>query len=135
MLIAASSRPTACRGLRYNIAPTDQIPIVRIDLRDGEREVVMARWGLIPFLDETEAKGAAHQCACRNRRKAAALSRGSRQATLPDPSNRLLRVAEREDGWGQPFGLNEDPIPPPRRPTSPKIDIAEYPRTEAARGA
>jgi putative SOS response-associated peptidase YedK len=34
---------------RYNIAPTDQIPIVRIDPRDGTREVVMARWGLIPF--------------------------------------------------------------------------------------
>lgn len=34
---------------RYNIAPTDQTPIVRIDPRDGEREVVMARWGLIPF--------------------------------------------------------------------------------------
>ncbi|MBM3543114.1 MAG: SOS response-associated peptidase [Alphaproteobacteria bacterium] len=33
---------------RYNIAPTDAIPIVRIDPRDGEREVVMARWGLIP---------------------------------------------------------------------------------------
>jgi putative SOS response-associated peptidase YedK len=34
---------------RYNIAPTDQIPIVRVDPRDGKREVVMARWGLIPF--------------------------------------------------------------------------------------
>src|SRR5215831_17792982 len=34
---------------RYNIAPTDQIPIVRIDPRDGERELTMARWGLIPF--------------------------------------------------------------------------------------
>jgi putative SOS response-associated peptidase YedK len=34
---------------RYNIAPTDQIPIVRIDPRDGERELIMARWGLIPF--------------------------------------------------------------------------------------
>lgn len=33
---------------RYNVAPTDQIPIVRIDPRDGERELVMARWGLIP---------------------------------------------------------------------------------------
>jgi len=52
----------ACRGLfkvdrlpksnfplRYNVAPTDQIPIVRVDPRDGERDVVMARWGLIPF--------------------------------------------------------------------------------------
>jgi putative SOS response-associated peptidase YedK len=34
---------------RYNIAPTDPIPIVRIDPRDGKREVTMARWGLIPF--------------------------------------------------------------------------------------
>jgi putative SOS response-associated peptidase YedK len=34
---------------RYNIAPTDQIPIVRVDPRDSEREAVMARWGLIPF--------------------------------------------------------------------------------------
>ena len=34
---------------RYNIAPTDQVPIVRVDPRDGKRELVMARWGLIPF--------------------------------------------------------------------------------------
>ena len=34
---------------RYNIAPTDQIPIVRIDPRDGTRELTMARWGLVPF--------------------------------------------------------------------------------------
>ena len=34
---------------RYNVAPTDQIPIVRIDPRDGARELTMARWGLIPF--------------------------------------------------------------------------------------
>src|ERR1051325_4850890 len=34
---------------RYNIAPTDQIPIIRIDPRDGERELVMARWGLVPW--------------------------------------------------------------------------------------
>jgi putative SOS response-associated peptidase YedK len=34
---------------RYNIAPTDQIPIVRIDPRDGTRELTMARWGLVPW--------------------------------------------------------------------------------------
>jgi putative SOS response-associated peptidase YedK len=33
---------------RYNIAPTDQVPIVRVDPRDGARELVMARWGLMP---------------------------------------------------------------------------------------
>jgi putative SOS response-associated peptidase YedK len=41
--------PASNFPLRYNIAPTDQVPIVRVDPRDGEREVVMARWGLIPF--------------------------------------------------------------------------------------
>ena len=34
---------------RYNVAPTDPIPIIRIDPRDGERELAIARWGLIPF--------------------------------------------------------------------------------------
>lgn len=33
---------------RYNVAPTDQVPIVRVDPRDGTRELVMTRWGLIP---------------------------------------------------------------------------------------
>jgi putative SOS response-associated peptidase YedK len=53
MRIAASSRPIGCPSGTFPSAitslPTDQIPIVRIDPRDGEREVVMARWGLIPF--------------------------------------------------------------------------------------
>ncbi|MFL5244106.1 MAG: SOS response-associated peptidase [Gemmataceae bacterium] len=33
-------------GQRYNIAPTQQVPIVR--QRDYAREMVLARWGLIP---------------------------------------------------------------------------------------
>ena len=33
---------------RYNVAPTNKIPILRIDPRDGTRELVMARWGLVP---------------------------------------------------------------------------------------
>src|SRR6188472_121853 len=48
-LFKANRLPKSNFPLRYNIAPTDQIPLVRIDRRDGEREVVMARWGLIPF--------------------------------------------------------------------------------------
>jgi putative SOS response-associated peptidase YedK len=46
-LFKANRLPKSNFPLRYNIAPTDQIPIVRP--RDREREVVMARWGLIPF--------------------------------------------------------------------------------------
>ena len=34
-------------GPRYNIAPTQKAPVVRE--RDGKRECVMLRWGLIPY--------------------------------------------------------------------------------------
>ena len=33
---------------RYNIAPTDDVPVVRLD-RDGRRELRLVRWGLVPF--------------------------------------------------------------------------------------
>jgi putative SOS response-associated peptidase YedK len=33
---------------RYNIAPTDVVPVVR-RRHDGERELVLLRWGLIPY--------------------------------------------------------------------------------------
>lgn len=33
---------------RYNVAPTQQVPIVRLNAK-GERELVMVRWGLVPF--------------------------------------------------------------------------------------
>ena len=48
-LFHAARLPESNFPPRYNIAPTDQIPIVRIDPRDQARELVMARWGLIPF--------------------------------------------------------------------------------------
>ena len=47
-IFRANRLPASNHPPRYNIAPTDQIPIVRIDPRDGEREFAMARWGLIP---------------------------------------------------------------------------------------
>ena len=34
---------------RYNVAPTQQVPIVRRARNDGERELAQVRWGLIPF--------------------------------------------------------------------------------------
>ncbi len=34
---------------RYNVAPTQQVPILRRARGDGERELAQVRWGLIPF--------------------------------------------------------------------------------------
>lgn len=34
---------------RYNIAPTQDIPIVRRRRESDDRELVLARWGLVPF--------------------------------------------------------------------------------------
>jgi putative SOS response-associated peptidase YedK len=37
---------------RYNIAPTQEVPVVRLTRdggTDGGRELIMARWGLVPF--------------------------------------------------------------------------------------
>jgi putative SOS response-associated peptidase YedK len=47
-LFGAQRLPASNFPPRYNVAPTDKVPIVRLG-RDGERELVMARWGLVPF--------------------------------------------------------------------------------------
>lgn len=41
---------------RFNIAPTQQVPIVRRSARGG-RELVLARWGLVPFWAKDPAIG------------------------------------------------------------------------------
>jgi len=40
---------------RYNIAPTQDIPVVRLD-REHRRELMMARWGLVPFFMDENPK-------------------------------------------------------------------------------
>jgi hypothetical protein len=36
-------------GANYNVAPTTHQPIIRQSRESGEREMVLARWGLVPF--------------------------------------------------------------------------------------
>jgi putative SOS response-associated peptidase YedK len=42
---------------RYNIAPSQFIPVVRIEGEEGERKLVSLRWGLIPSWAKDEAIG------------------------------------------------------------------------------
>ena len=43
----------------YNVAPTTHQPIIRQSRESGEREMVLARWGLVPFFtkDLNDVKG------------------------------------------------------------------------------
>ena len=36
-------------GPRYNIAPTQDVPIVRVAKEGDRRELIMVRWGLVPY--------------------------------------------------------------------------------------
>ena len=56
LLFAAERLPQSNFPPRYNIAPTDQIPIIRLDPRNRTRELAMARWGLVPWFSKTMPK-------------------------------------------------------------------------------
>jgi putative SOS response-associated peptidase YedK len=43
---------------RYNVAPTDEVPCIRVDGTDGKRKLVPLRWGLIPFWAKDASIGA-----------------------------------------------------------------------------
>lgn len=34
---------------RYNIAPSQQVPVLRLSPNDGKRELIELKWGLVPF--------------------------------------------------------------------------------------
>jgi len=61
-------RPTPNFPPSWNAAPTDQLPIVRFDVRAGERSLDLARWSLVPYCAKAgfaninaKAEGIAHQ--------------------------------------------------------------------------
>jgi putative SOS response-associated peptidase YedK len=42
-------RPTLNIVPRWNVSPTDPLPVVRYDAKAGEQSLDVMRWGLIPF--------------------------------------------------------------------------------------
>jgi len=43
---------------RYNVAPTTNVDVIRLD-REGHRELVSMRWGLVPYFWKKEPEGSA----------------------------------------------------------------------------
>jgi putative SOS response-associated peptidase YedK len=42
-------RPTSNFPPSWNVAPTDQLPVIRYDRKAGERSLDLLRWGLVPY--------------------------------------------------------------------------------------
>lgn len=40
---------------RYNIAPSQQVPVIRVE--EGQRQLVLLRWGLVPFWADSSKSG------------------------------------------------------------------------------
>lgn len=62
-----SSPPTRRRSIlnlqpRYNIVPTQDVPVVRSTRKDGGRELVLMRWGLVPFWEGRRGRLQDDQC-------------------------------------------------------------------------
>jgi putative SOS response-associated peptidase YedK len=49
MLFKLELRPNLTFQPRYNIAPAQKVPVVRLALAEGDRELVEMKWGLVPF--------------------------------------------------------------------------------------
>jgi putative SOS response-associated peptidase YedK len=113
MLIGASSRSVECRSRTFpsdNVAPTDQIPIVRIDPRRRARGGDGAL-GADPLLDEGEAQGPPHQRARRDDAQVAIVSRSLRQTACLIPATGFYEWQKREDGK-QPYRFRRKDLEP-----------------------
>ena len=100
---------------RYNAAPTDKLPVVRLG-RDGRRELAVLRWGLIPFWAKDEkigyrsinaraesvATAPAFREAFRHRRCLVPVTGFYEWKKLPDGGKQPYHVGMRD---GSPFAL------------------------------
>jgi putative SOS response-associated peptidase YedK len=106
---------------RYNVAPTQDVPVVRLDTReegDGGRHLVQLRWGLIPFwaddpsiasrMINARAESAADKPAFRaafDRRRCLVVADGFYEWKSPDQKGQRKQPYRIELKSGEPFGF------------------------------
>jgi putative SOS response-associated peptidase YedK len=71
-------------GESYNVAPQTFQPVIRLNRDTGEREIVLMRWGLIPYWAKEPKIGLSTIC------HRTGLSRGIQEQTLPRACRRIL---------------------------------------------
>jgi putative SOS response-associated peptidase YedK len=81
---------------RYNIAPTQPVPVIRQNPKEPRRELSLMRWGLIPSWSK-DMSGAAMMINARSETVAAkpAFREALKLRRWLDSSGRVLRVATR----------------------------------------
>lgn len=80
----------------YNIAPTTYQPIIRESKESAERELVLARWGLVPSFTKAlnDIKGLSTiNARAETIMRATTWRERFQEASLPYPSAGILRVA------------------------------------------
>lgn len=125
---------------RFNIAPTQQVPIVRVNA-DGERELVQVRWGLVPrwakdpsigvrminARAETVATRSAYATAYRRHRCLLPADGFYEWTTRADGSKQPIRVAMKDGALFGLAGLHERWLSPDGEP----LDTCTIVTTEA----
>ena len=117
-------------GPRYNIAPTQLVPIIRIN-GAGERELAQVRWGLVPFWAkdasigsklinaraETVSAKPGFRDAYRSARCLIPASGFYEWAKMTDGTKQPVRIAMKDDGafafaglWAKWGGKSEPPL-------------------------
>ena len=79
----------------YNVAPTTFQPVIRNDKETGERELVLMRWGLVPFFTKqlSDVKGISTiNAKAENVEKSPHLAHTLSEASLPRAGGWVLRV-------------------------------------------
>jgi putative SOS response-associated peptidase YedK len=78
--------PTPNFSPSWNVAPTDNLPIVRYDAKAGSRTLDLMRWGLVPYW----AKDIKILCDGRDRRHEAGFPRGLPASPMHRAGRQLL---------------------------------------------
>ena len=99
---------------RFNIAPTQEAPVIRAANDGGAREVAMMRWGLVPFWakdlkfvdgPQTISAGRRRVVADTGRAPQALLPTGAVLPGAPRFAHLIHRLVNQQRGAGQPRRL------------------------------
>ena len=87
----ATTNPPPNIAPTWNMAPTMDAPVVRLDRESGERHLDALKWGLVPYFTKDLKKAGGRPV--RDGRDFGDVPGGFRDAPLPRACCRLLRMA------------------------------------------